>query len=222
MESDISQTCRIALCASEGPELDRIGQVLCAAGHEVVAADTSAERLIESAADADVELIVLAPASDRFTSGPEIGMLRARLGEIPIVLVTEGRGKRPASKLALEEADGLVHATELERSLPATIQCVLADQLCIPASARDALAQPVFSHREKQVLELALTGLTNGDIASRLFLSESTVKSHLASSFRKLGVTSRSEVAQRLADHGLDAVWQTAGNVAADSAGALR
>jgi DNA-binding NarL/FixJ family response regulator len=75
----------------------------------------------------------------------------------------------------------------------------------------------VFSYREKQVLELVLAGLTNGEIAGRLYLSESTVKSHLASSFRKLGVSSRVEAARRVLDpdSGLDLSLQPLGEVPA-------
>jgi DNA-binding CsgD family transcriptional regulator len=67
------------------------------------------------------------------------------------------------------------------------------------------VAWGTFSLREKQVLQLVADGLTNAEIACRLFLSESTVKSHLSSSFRKLGVSSRSEAAAVVldADHGL-------------------
>jgi DNA-binding NarL/FixJ family response regulator len=92
--------------------------------------------------------------------------------------------------------EGLVQESQIEHALVATIEAVLTEQLCVPASMRGTLAHPVFSHREKQVLELLLAGMTNGEIAAQLFLSESTVKSHLASSFRKLGVSSRAEAAQ--------------------------
>jgi DNA-binding NarL/FixJ family response regulator len=208
MESNGPLAFRIALCASDGPTRTRIHDVLSGAGHELVAIEESLERLVEPALETDAELIVLAPTSDRFTPAREIGMLRARLGSLPIVLVSRGRTSRSARKLVLAEADGLVHEVELERTLPATVLCVLADQLCMPVSVRDAMAQPVFTHRERQVLELVLDGFTNGEIAVQLFLSESTVKSHLASSFRKLGVSSRAEVAQRLVEHGLDSAWQ--------------
>jgi predicted ATPase/class 3 adenylate cyclase/DNA-binding CsgD family transcriptional regulator len=48
---------------------------------------------------------------------------------------------------------------------------------------------------EIEVAELAATGLRNGDIASRLFVSPATVKTHLAHIFTKLGVRSRAELA---------------------------
>jgi hypothetical protein len=43
---------------------------------------------------------------------------------------------------------------------------------------------------------LVAMGLTNADIARRLHVVETTVKTHVATSLRKLGVRSRSEAAQ--------------------------
>ncbi len=46
-------------------------------------------------------------------------------------------------------------------------------------------------------------GFTNSEIGARLFLAESTVKSHLSSIFVKLGVSSRNEAAAVVLDpHG--------------------
>ena len=53
----------------------------------------------------------------------------------------------------------------------------------------------ILSEREKQVLRLLAKGKRNKDIASRLFVSERTVKFHVSSVFDKLGVSNRTEAA---------------------------
>ncbi len=54
-----------------------------------------------------------------------------------------------------------------------------------------------LSERELEVLQLLAKGATNDEIASALFLSEKTVKSHLSSIFRKLRVTNRTQAASK-------------------------
>jgi DNA-binding NarL/FixJ family response regulator len=51
----------------------------------------------------------------------------------------------------------------------------------------------VLTRRELEVLECAAQGLSNRQIADRFWLSEQTVKFHLANAFRKLGVSNRTE-----------------------------
>jgi DNA-binding NarL/FixJ family response regulator len=50
-----------------------------------------------------------------------------------------------------------------------------------------------LSERERQVLELLATGLTNAEIGERLYLSVNSIKTHLRSAYRKLGVHRRTE-----------------------------
>ena len=53
-----------------------------------------------------------------------------------------------------------------------------------------------LSRREMEVAGLVADGATNAQVAARLFISERTVESHLASIFNKLGVDTRLQVAR--------------------------
>jgi DNA-binding NarL/FixJ family response regulator len=72
---------------------------------------------------------------------------------------------------------------------------VASGQSVVPRKLRASVERPAFSHRERQVLSFVSRGLTNAQIAEKLFLSESTIKSHLSSAFSKFGVRSRKEAA---------------------------
>ena len=64
-----------------------------------------------------------------------------------------------------------------------------------PDVARSGEAVSVLTPRELDVLKLVTQGLSNTDIAQRLFLSEHTVHRHLANILRKLGLSSRAAAA---------------------------
>lgn len=69
-----------------------------------------------------------------------------------------------------------------------------------PTRAREPL-----SSREREVLTLAATGLSTREMATRLFVSENTIKSHLARIYGKLGARNRAEAVSA----GLQAGWIT-------------
>lgn len=66
----------------------------------------------------------------------------------------------------------------------------------------EELIQPL-TDREIEVLRLLATGLSNRDIAPLLFISESTVKTHVEHIIGKLGVSDRVQAAVWAARHGL-------------------
>jgi DNA-binding NarL/FixJ family response regulator len=63
-----------------------------------------------------------------------------------------------------------------------------------------------LTQREHDILALLAEGRSNREIAQRLYLSEKTVKAHLAAIFRKLGVTNRTQAAMMAVQMGVGPV----------------
>jgi DNA-binding NarL/FixJ family response regulator len=113
---------------------------------------------------------------------------RARLDvlrpELPdgLEVIGEAASLDAARSLALEPDAYLV-----ARALPSSVE---------------RLVEPLTA-RESQVLGLLADGLANKTIASRLEISDETVKFHLAAIFGKLGAANRTDAVRRALKHGL-------------------
>jgi DNA-binding CsgD family transcriptional regulator len=75
----------------------------------------------------------------------------------------------------------------------------LATLRAAPKSFKSDLVSPL-TPRELQIAELVAQGLTNAEIAARLWISQNSVKQALKRMFRKLGVSARAEMVARLQD----------------------
>ena len=83
---------------------------------------------------------------------------------------------------------------------PRAIQTLFDDLVSSSRSpAGNAGSSPLagyhLTHREHQILALLVEGRSNRSIAKNLFVSETTVKAHVGSILRKLGVTNRTQAA---------------------------
>jgi DNA-binding NarL/FixJ family response regulator len=69
--------------------------------------------------------------------------------------------------------------------------------------AVDTAVADVLSEREREVLALLARGLSNADIAARLYLSEGTVRNYVSSVYSKLGVSDRAQAVVLAMRYGL-------------------
>ncbi len=129
-----------------------------------------------------------------------IGRFRRSHPDVPVLLIS-GLARAHEVRGALAAgARGFVPKTSSMQTLVCAVRKILAGELVPPASddlspAEDCRRErPIdFTRREHDVLGQLLLGKANKVIARHLDLQEVTVKLHLRSIFRKLGVQSRTQ-----------------------------
>lgn len=190
----------VAVCVKESSLRERICDALEAGGHPVEARHGSIQALLGSWTGRQPACIVLAvERPDGAAIGP-LHAIRSELGAAGAVLIC-GRARGGEVRRALElGVDGVLLESQIETALAAVVDVVCAGQVSVPSRRRFEVSARALTTREKQILALVVAGLTNLQIAGKLYLAESTVKSHLSSAFSKLGVSSRYEAATIILD----------------------
>jgi DNA-binding NarL/FixJ family response regulator len=195
-----SQTVRVAVASSDSLRRRRLVGALEAERLSVCFQADSPEALCNLATELVGTVVVIAADVSEPATVAGMRRIRALAPDTPIVIVSassHGTGVRRALNAG---ADGFVLEARLEETLTCTVRAVLQHQVCAPRELRRWIAKPSFTNREKQILALLAAGASNKEIANQLFLAESTVKSHLASLFGKLGVRSRTDAAAIILD----------------------
>jgi DNA-binding NarL/FixJ family response regulator len=163
-------------------------------GVEIVAEVSS---LKELRAELEPEVVVLNVGSG---TGDRVRHVRRGFPNAVLIAVDDRKNSQEFRGYLAEGADAVVLREEIEESLAVTLAAARAGQLVFPRQLRSSIAKPSLSTREKQVLGMVVMGFSNGEIARKLVLAESTIKSHLSSAFSKLGVRSRSEASALILD----------------------
>ena len=135
--------------------------------------------------------------------GRAIAEARSRSRGAP-VLVFCAREDLPLAGLALRAgARGFIHAGMSPSQVLRAVEVALRGEVVAPRRLLEHLLDggypadlDALSPRQREVLELVCEGLSYAEIARRLYLSESTVKQHLRSAYRILGVANRTEASR--------------------------
>jgi DNA-binding NarL/FixJ family response regulator len=123
--------------------------------------------------------------------------------DAPPVVVFSPQLDLPLAHDALQAgASGFVHAEMMPNQLVRALAVAARGELVAPREllryvlTKDHSADlDTLSVRQREILGYVVEGLSNAEIARRLYLSESTIKQHLRAAYKLVGVSNRTEAA---------------------------
>lgn len=131
--------------------------------------------------------------------------LSRRFPELPVLILTTYDSDADISAALAAGAKGYLLKDADYADLCAAVDAAVAGQRVLSPDIEARLASEpspdALSVREKEILGQLEFGFTNREIAAKLFISEATVKTHLAHIYRKLGASNRAQaiaIGQRL------------------------
>lgn len=162
---------------------------------KVVGEAGSGREALESTVVADVYVVDL-----RMPEGDGVHVirqLRERNPETRILVLTTYDNEEDVFRALEAGARGFLLKDTTSEELVTAIRQVHAGERHLPhaiaSRLADRLVRPSLTPRELDVLRLVAKGRTNKELASAMFVSEETVKSHMKALFQKLGVHDRAE-----------------------------
>jgi DNA-binding NarL/FixJ family response regulator len=144
--------------------------------------------------------------------------MKATWPQVPVIMLTTFDHSTYVKQALSDGADGYMLKDSSPEDLDQAIRVAMAGggnvlsarairSLFESTSQQDEKDQPVrpesLTQRETDILALLSEGKSNREIARALFLSEKTVKAHLAAVFRKLGVANRTQAAMAAVSMGM-------------------
>jgi DNA-binding NarL/FixJ family response regulator len=137
-----------------------------------------------------------------------MGRVRELYPGVPLLVFGSQLDLGLASSVLKDGADGFVHAMMHPSQVLRAVEVVQKGELAAPRQLlRYFLSQKEnpkiggLSARQREILEMVVEGLSNAQIAGRLYLSESTIKQHLRAAYKVLGVHNRTEAAKTMRNH---------------------
>lgn len=191
--------------------LKGLHRFLIANGHKVVSCAKSGREMLEKLGRADFDLLIVDVSMANGGGLEALANVRGLGNGIPVIFLTANIKGSKAVTAIREGVNGIVLKSSDPSDLLGAIDTVLAGGSYIapsvmelalrysvgPASSEQQPAR-LLTGREHEIATLVSEGLRNKDIARRFGLTEGTIKTHLHSIFRKLGVSSRSELMLRM------------------------
>jgi DNA-binding NarL/FixJ family response regulator len=171
-------------------------------GIEVVGTASDGEEAVQLVERLRPEVVLMDIRMPRCDGVEATRRLRERSSPTQVIVLTTYADDRSVIEALRAGARGFLTkdsgAEEIQRAIEAVVRGEAAIDPAVQHHLVEAVAaKPELPHgltpREAEVLALIAQGLANAEIASRLFVSEATVKSHINHLFAKTGVRDRAQ-----------------------------
>jgi DNA-binding NarL/FixJ family response regulator len=167
-------------------------------GLTVIAEAATAEDAVTRAAETDIDVVLMDLQFGKGMGGAEAtALITARPGAPRVLIVTTYDSDADTLPAIEAGATGYLLKDAPPEDLAAAVRTAASGRTTLAPTVADRLLYRMrtpattLTRRETEVLTLLADGLSNHAIATRLHLTEGTVKSHLARIYTKLDVDSR-------------------------------
>jgi DNA-binding NarL/FixJ family response regulator len=157
----------------------------------------------------DVPSCIILCANSHEGLSKRVEFYREQNLDAPPVVVFCPQLDLPLARDALQAgASGFVHAEMMPDQLLRALAVVARGELVAPRELLGYVLTKDYSGdlaalsvRQREILGYVVEGLSNAEIGRRLYLSESTIKQHLRTAYKLLGVSNRTEAAKTMRNH---------------------
>jgi DNA-binding NarL/FixJ family response regulator len=137
-----------------------------------------------------------------------MGDIRELYPGVPLLVLGSHLDLALACAALKNGADGFVHAQMDPAQVLSAVEVVQKGELAAPRqllgyflSQNENPKIGDLTARQQEILEMVVEGLSNAEIARRLYLSEATIKQHLRAVYKELGVRNRTQAAKLMREH---------------------
>jgi len=172
----------------------------------------SGEEAIQLCAEVKPDVILMDMVLPVMDGAAATRVIRKRYPKVQVIALTSFKDKNIIKNALEAGAIGYLLKDVSAAELALAIRAAHAGRATLSQDVAQVIVQTAgqppepgldLTEREREVLALMVEGLNNTQIAGRLTVSPSTIKSHVSNILSKLGVSSRTEAVTLALRHGL-------------------